>query len=260
MKNPSWCAVLAAVIGVGSLCPLHDGSASAETLTIQGSSGFADEVMRPYKDKVEALTGHKLSVIATTADLGLLAVLQGETDLAMIAAPLETMVAPLRKSRPDLPFHLLRDFRIAKSRVAFPVNPDNPVRSVSLAKMKQLLNGQVDNWRQLGGPDLPIHVISLRGEGGPKGATEETILRGKRITPHSEQIVENAREIVQTIAQDRGAIGFIPASVAKLYGLPELQTKVSIMQSYGLVSRYEPTDAMRAVIAATRSLVFEEEP
>ena len=35
---------------------------------------------------------------------------------------------------------------------------------------------------------------------------------------------------------------------------------ISVTQSYGLVTRDEPTDAMREVIAATRSLVFEEEP
>ena len=100
MKNSSWCAVLAAVIGIGCVGLLADAFASAEVLKIQGSAGFADEVMRPYQGKVEALTGHKLSILATTADRGLLAVLQGDADLAMIAAPLEVMVASLRKSRP----------------------------------------------------------------------------------------------------------------------------------------------------------------
>src|SRR6266404_3193523 len=252
MKNSSWCAGLAAVIGIGCIGLLADAFASAEILRVQGSAGFADEVMRPYQSKIEALTGHKLSILATSADRGLLALLQGDADLAMIAPP--------RKSRPDLTVGLLRDFRIAKSRVAFPVNPDNPVRSVSVAKLKQVLNGQLDNWRQLGGPDLPIHVVSLRGDNGPKRATEEAIMGGQPITPYSPLIVENAQEIVRTIGRDRGAIGFAPASFAKLHGLPVLQTNISVTQSYGLVTRDEPTDAMREVIAATRSLVFEEEP
>lgn len=260
MRHSSWCAALAAVIGVVCVGLLTDGFALAETLIVQGSAGFADEVMRPYQDKVEALTGHKLRIMATTGDRGLLAVLQGEADLAMIAGPVEDMVAPLRKSRPELPIGLLRDFRISKSRVAFPVNPDNPVRSVSVAKLRQLLNGQIDNWRQLGGPDLPIHVVSIGADNGPKRATEEALLAGQRITPHSGLIVENAQEIVRTIVRDRGAIGFTPASFAKLHGLPVLQINISITQSYGFVTRNEPTDAMREVIAATRSLVFEEEP
>ena len=35
---------------------------------------------------------------------------------------------------------------------------------------------------------------------------------------------------------------------------------VLIAQSYNLISLNEPTEAMRAVIAATRSVVFDEEP
>jgi phosphate transport system substrate-binding protein len=140
------------------------------------------------------------------------------------------------------------------------VNPANPVRSVSLAKLKQILNGQIGNWRELGGPDLPIHVVSLPDGGGAKRVTEEMLLGGQRMTPRSEIIVKSGLEIVQTVAQDRGALGFAAASRVNASRLPELQTKVLITQTYGFVSLNEPTDAMRAVIAATRSVVFDEEP
>jgi phosphate transport system substrate-binding protein len=259
MKFSSWCAVSATVVGIGCLGALSDGSASAETLKIRGSAGLAAEVIGRYQDRIEELTGHKLNVIANSVDLGLLALLTGEADLAMISAPLDRIVASLRKSRPDLPFHLLREFHVAQGRVAFLVNPDNPVRSVSLAKLTQILSGQIGNWRELGGPDLPIHVISLRG-GGMKRTIEEALLDGQRMTPRSEIIVEIAQEVAQTVAQDRGAMGFAPPRLATLYNLPELKTKALVTQSYSFVTLNKPTDAMRAVIAATRSIVFEEEP
>src|SRR5258707_12563593 len=109
MKNSSWCAGLAAVIGIGCIGLLADAFASAEILRVQGSAGFADEGMRPYQSKIEALTGHKLSILATSADRGLLALLQGDADLAMIAAPLEALVAPPRKPRPGLTARTLPD-------------------------------------------------------------------------------------------------------------------------------------------------------
>jgi phosphate transport system substrate-binding protein len=259
MNNSSWCAVLATVVGIGYLGALNDGGASAETLKIQGSSGFADDVMEPYQDRIEALTHHKLDLVVNTTGEGLLALLKGEADLAMVSAPLESMVALLRKSRPDLPFSLLRDFRVGEARVAFPVNPGNPVRSVSLAKLKQILNGQIGNWRELGGPDLAIHVVSTREGGGTKRTTEEILLGGQRITPRSEIIMESPPAVVQTVAQDRGALGITQAGLVK-GRLPELETKVLIKRSYSLVSLNEPTAAMRAVIAATRSIVFDERP
>ena len=260
MKNSSWGAVFAAVVGVGCLGALNGGSAAAETLSIQGSSGFSHEVMEPYQQRIEALTGHKLSLTANTSGEGLLALLKGEADLAMIWAPLDSMVAVLRKSTPDLPFDRLREFRVARSWVAYSVNPGNPVRSVSVAKLKQILSGKIDNWRELGGPDLPIHVVSLRNGGGSKRTTEETLFGGACITPRAEIIVETAQEVVQTVVQDRGALGICRASLVKLYRLPELRTGVSIGQSYSLVSLNEPTAAMRAVIAATRSVVFDDRP
>jgi phosphate transport system substrate-binding protein len=260
MSKSSGCAVLAAVVGIGCLSTLNDGSASAETLSIQGSPGFAEEVMGPFQERIEALTGDKLKVTTNATGIALIALLKGETDLAMISGPLDSIVAQLRKSRPDLPLQLLREFRVAKSRVAYPVNADNPVRSVPLAKVKQILSGQIVNWRELGGPDLPIRVVSLRNGGGSKRATRETLFGGERMTPRLETIVESEQEVVQTVAQDRGALGICRANLMKLHRLPELQTKVSIERSFSLVSLNEPTSAMRRVIAVTRSVAFDQEP
>lgn len=259
MKISLRCAVSAAAAGIGCLSALWAGPASAETLSIHGSAGFANEVMTPYRDKIESLTGHKLNLTIDTAGGGLLALLKGEADLAMVSAPLASVLAPLRKARPDLPFDLLQEFRITESRVAFPVNPDNPVRSVSLAKLKQILSGQIDNWRLLGGPDLPIHIVALGDGRGTKHTTEAFLLDGRSITASAIK-VRSSEEVAQIVKQDRGALGICRTSVVALHHLPELQTKVQIAQSYNLVSLNTPTNAMRAVIAATRSLVFEEEP
>jgi ABC-type phosphate transport system substrate-binding protein len=178
----------------------------------------------------------------------------------MISAPLERVVASLRKSKPDLPFNRLREFRIGEARVAFPVNPSNPVRSISLVKLKQILSGQIDNWRTIGGPDLAIHVVALHDGGGTRLTAEAMLLDGQSMTPRSANFVESAQEVVQAVAHDRGALGISEASLVNLRRLPELQTKVLIAQSYNLISLNEPTNAMRAVIAATRSVVFDEEP
>jgi phosphate transport system substrate-binding protein len=260
LKNSSWHIVLTTIVAFACLGTFNEGPASAETLKIEGSSGFAADVIGRYQDRIETLAGRKLSLTANTAGAGLVALLSGKADLAMISAPLERVVAALRKSRPDLPFHLLHEFRIGEARVAFPVNPGNPVRSISLAKLKQILGGQIDNWQMIGGPDLAIHVVALRDGGGTRLTTEAMLLDGQSMTPRSAVLVESAQEVVQGVARDRGALGISEASLVNRRRLPELQTKVLIAQSYNLVSLNEPTDAMRAVIAATRSVVFDEEP
>jgi len=252
--------VLVTVVALGCLGIFSDGSASAETLKIEGSAGFSSDVIGRYQERIETLSGHKLRLTTNTAAAGLIALLNGRADLAMISAPLDSVIAVLRRSKPDLAFQLLREFRIGEARVAFPVNPANPVRSVSLAKLSQILSGQIDNWRTLGGPDLPIHVVALREGGGARLTAEAMLLDGHTMMPSSGNFVESAEDVVQAVAHDRGALGISEASLVSLNRLPELQTKVLIAQSYNLVSLNEPTDAMRAVIAATRGIVFEEEP
>src|SRR3979490_2172521 len=80
-------AVSAAAAGIGCLGALWAGPASGETLSIHGSAGFANEVMTPYRDKIESLTGHKLNLTVDTAGGGLLALLKGEADLGEGTGP-----------------------------------------------------------------------------------------------------------------------------------------------------------------------------
>jgi len=254
-----WRWLFATALGIGCLSVLNDGSASAETLHIQGSSGLSNEVIGPHQARIETLAAHKLSLVPNTSGQALLALLQGEADLAMVSASLESMIVALRESRPDLPFDRLRSFRVIEARVAYPVHPSNPVRYMPVAKLRQILSGQIDNWREVGGPDLPIHVVTLRG-GGAKRTTETMLFGGQPLTPRSEIIVERAEEVVQTVAQEPGALGITRQRLAKAHQLPQLQTKAPVARWYSLITLDEPTDAMRAVIAATRRVAFDEEP
>jgi len=42
---------------------------------------------------------------------------------------------------------------------AVAVNPDNPVRGLTLAQVRQAFSGQITNWAQVGGPDLAMRVF-----------------------------------------------------------------------------------------------------
>ncbi len=253
---PSCRAMLAMVASLGCFVAIAAAPAAAETVRIEGSAGFA-EMMGPYRTQIEEETGKALALTGNTSPDGLVAVLKGKADLAMIWAPLDAVVALVRKTNPDLPFARLREFPVSKAFVAYPVNPDNPVRFIPVAKLKAILTGQLDNWHPLGGPDLPIHVVLLRSGGAAKRATEELMLAGEHMTPRSEIVVERERDLIDTVAHDRGAIGICRASLV-VNRLPRARTSVPVQQSFSFVTLGEPSDAMRDVIVATRSILFGE--
>ena len=235
-------------------------SASAETLRIQGSIGFAKQVLVPYQEKIEHETSLRLNVVTCRAGLALLALFAGEADLAMVSAQPEEVVALLKKTRPDLPFNRLHSFFVFQGRIAFAVNPNNPVRRVPLAKLRQVLTGQINNWQDLGGPDLPIRVISVADGSGTRLTTQEVLLGGEPIAASSETRVANSDDVVKAVAEDRGALGITQAVQVRRHGLPELTAGRFVAQPLYLVSLDEPTSAMREVIAATRHVNFDDNP
>ena len=239
---------------------MADGSASAETLRIQGSVTFANQILVPYQEKIERETSHHLNIVASKTNLGLLALFEGEADLAMVAAPIGEVVVLLRETRPDLPFDRLRSFLVSQGRVAFPVNPNNPVRRVPVAKLTQVLTGQIDNWRELGGPDLPIRVVSVTDGGGSRLTIQDVLLGGEPIAASSETRVTNPDDVVKAVAEDRSALGITQVALVRRQGLPELNIGTFVVPPLYLVSLDEPTNAMREVIAATRRLTFDDNP
>ena len=232
---------------------------SAETLILQGSSTFNSYLMLPYQHDIEAAAGHTLKVIPNKSSTGLIALLEGRAHLAMISASLESELAQLQPSRPDLPYHLLHSYLISKVRIAFSINRDNPVRSVTLPQIRQVLGGEIDNWRELGGPDLPIQVVSVNDGGGVNRTIEDTLFKGRRITPRHPINVEFGSQVPTAVEQNRGALGLAQLSEVRRHGLSELKTKQFIEQSLYLISLNEPSDAMGEVINATRSVVFGED-
>ena len=52
------------------------------------------------------------------------------------------------------------------------VSPQNPLRSLATADLARALSGQILNWQELGGPDMPVVVHALRDGTGFRSAVE----------------------------------------------------------------------------------------
>ena len=81
------CAAAMAIALVGTL-----SSAAADPITIQGSTTFNRRLMEPHQEEIEAISGQQLTVIPNKSTPGLIALLEGRAQLAMISAPLEAEI------------------------------------------------------------------------------------------------------------------------------------------------------------------------
>jgi phosphate transport system substrate-binding protein len=46
------------------------------------------------------------------------------------------------------------------------IHPSNPIKELSTRQLKQLFSGDVTNWNQLGGPDLPLKMVTAHSRLG----------------------------------------------------------------------------------------------
>jgi len=88
------------------------------------------------------------------------------------------------------------------------VNPANPVRSISMDNLARIYRGDIRNWTELGGPDLPIVAYS-RPEGSGTQATFESNVFSRGAGVQTAQIADSNTSMSAAISADPSAIGFV---------------------------------------------------
>ena len=228
--------------------------ARAETLTIQGSSTASTTLLTPNQAVIEALSGQSLKILGIRSDLGLLRLLGRQAEFAVISTTLKQVVASLRINSPDLPYDKLMAFPVSHVRVAFAVNPNNPVRTVDMGSIRRILSGELTNWKQLGGADEPIRVAYVQPGGGVTLAVASELFGGQPFTPANPIRVAFGVQVVRVVEQEPRALGVAQLGLTQEHQLPELATDQAIEQELSLMTLGEPSPEQQAVINAVRQV------
>ena len=119
---------------------------------------------------------------------------------------------PLKQSEYDLANSRgfkLKQVRVATSAIAFYVNPTLNIPGLSLKQVEQIYSGQITNWKQLGGPDLPIVPVTQHPDAK---AANSFLLQGlpgdRRKFGSNIQVVRDTTTAVRKVARVKGSIGY----------------------------------------------------
>jgi phosphate transport system substrate-binding protein len=261
MEKPMWtkARVFFLIGSLGFAIAVSAAVAEAEPLVLQGSTTVAGRIMASFKADIEAASGQQLTLIPNRSEIGLLALLEGSADLAMISASLDKEIDIIKSRHPSAPTDKLRGFELVRTRLALAVHPSNPVRKITSVNLKSVLLGQITNWRDLGGPDLPIRLVAVRDGGGTLLTLEMRLLGGHRIAAPDVIRVQNGSQVMTVTEQEAGALGISQLVRVRERNGVELVVDHPVEQILTLVSLGEPTAAMLAVITAARSLALQSE-
>ena len=225
---------LAAFCIVSSGTLVHLGQEPAEAaelakgqgrmLEVHGSTTVARTVLIPNKEELDKATGRTIHVIANGSSKGIIALIEGKADVAMISAPFADVRASIERKSPGTIGKVeLNQHLIGSVKTRFIVHPDNPVRSMSEDQLRDILVGKIVNWSDVGGPDQPIGVFTTKPGKGLRSLVEKEFLGGKSIVAGAQELA-GLSQVVQVISQAKHGIGFVNeprlnASVAVLPGL-----------------------------------------
>ncbi|MGL4363417.1 MAG: phosphate ABC transporter substrate-binding protein PstS family protein [Cellulosilyticaceae bacterium] len=110
----------------------------------------------------------------------------------------------------------LETTEIAFDGIAVMINPANGVESLTTEEIKNIFEGNITNWSEVGGNDQAIIVVTREDGSGTRGAFEEMVgLKEKRDDKEISTITQSALvadgngTIRAQVASKEGAIGYI---------------------------------------------------
>lgn len=102
----------------------------------------------------------------------------------------------------------ITEIMIGKEGIVIAVNNQNKINDLSMEQIKDIFNGKITNWKEVGGDDVEIHVITREEGSGTRSAFESIVMGDTKIKDSA--IVQSSTESVkQSVASDPGAIGFV---------------------------------------------------
>ena len=101
---------------------------------------------------------------------------------------------------------------IAYDGIAVIVNPANKVTNLTLEQLKDVYTGKITNWKDLGGEDGQIVVVSREDGSGTRDAFQEIVGYKSEELVADATIADGSGNIKTTVAGNKNAIGFVSFS------------------------------------------------
>jgi hypothetical protein len=122
-------------------------------------------------------------------------------------------------------------YQIGTDEIIVIVSRQNPVGKLSLQQVRGLFSGQIGNWKDVGGSDVPVQVWVFAAGEDLQQIFEKAGMGGSPVTSNA-RLATGPEEMARAIAQDVNAVGILTQSW-NAAGVSELFTvaKVPLLAS-----------------------------
>lgn len=185
------------MLTIGVACAILCGCGKrAESVTLAGSTAFAPFAEKLGQQFMAKNPGTRVAVQGGGSTVGIQAAQQERAQIGM---------ADLVKLPPDA--EGLTSIVVARDGIAVIVNPANPVANLTLAQIRDIFCGTISNWKDVGGTDGAITLVSREAGSGTRTSFEQIV---GNVTLSANALVQDSNgSIRETVAGDPKAIGYL---------------------------------------------------
>ncbi len=179
------------------------------SIQIKGSDTMVNLGQAWAEKYMEKNPGDFVAVTGGGSGTGLSSLISGTCDIAMSSRNIKDKEIALAKQKGINPFEI----KVALDGLAVVVNPANPVSKLTLDQLSGIFTGKISNWREVGGSDQKIVVLSREVNSGTHVYFKEHVLR--KLDPNSKEefapgalLLSSSQAIADEVAGNSSAIGY----------------------------------------------------
>lgn len=192
-----------------------------ETVQVSGSTTVLPVMQKISESFMKAHPGVTVELSGGGSGNGIKALVDGLTMVAMSSRQIKGGEVKLAQSKNVNP----NEIAVAVDAIVPVVNPENPVKNLSVEQLQKIFTGKIGNWKELGGTDAKIVLVSRDTSSGTYETWESLVMKKQRITPRALLQASNGA-VVQIISTNPKAIGYV--------GIGYLGSKIKALQIDGV--------------------------
>ncbi len=179
-------------------------SLAAQKIVIKGSDTVLPLSQKEAETFMKSNSGSGITVIGGGSGVGIAALMDGTTDIAMASRKLK-MDERLKLQEAGTAF---KEVIIADDALSVIVHPANKVNQLTREQLEAIFTGKIKNWKEVGGDDLTIVVYSRESSSGTYEFFKEHVMARKNYAPTVLNMPATGA-IIQSVSQTKGAIGYV---------------------------------------------------
>ncbi len=195
-------------------------------IQIKGSDTMVNLAQAWAEKYMEKNSQEFIAVTGGGSGTGLSSLISGTCDIAISSRDNKEKEVALAKQKGIVPYEI----KVALDGLAVVVNPSNPVSKLTISQLADIFDGKITNWKEVGGKDTKIVLLSREVNSGTHVYFKEHVLR--RCDPNGKEefapvalMLSSSQAIADEVAGNTAAIGYYgmgyisskqkPVSVAK---------------------------------------------